>query len=134
MSNTTVEEMLVKLDGHIKHDELSLSHVALSLIRIETAVADHAKISADTLDKMNVRTHARIDSLVTSITKLADSHAALKDDLHEAVISLTKNNEDVKSDLHKRISGAKDWWLTGALAIAIPVIGWLVMMLYERAR
>ena len=137
MSEATLGEISAKLDGHIKVDEVQFLAVTTGIVRIETAIVDHAKASsatldklADTVDKVNVRTHARMDGIVASIVKLADSQAEIKDSLHTAVVAMTKADADVDNRLNNRISATKDWIMGGFVVASLPVIGWLVVELW----
>ena len=130
MSEATLGEISANLDGHIKVDEVQFLAVTKGIDRIETAIVDHAKASADTLDKMNTRTHARIDGIVASIVKLADGQAEIKDSLYTAVVAMTKGDADVRADANKRISSTKEWIMGGFIVASLPVIAWLAVELW----
>lgn len=149
MSVTSLDAMWAKLEGnadlqkaHEMLDNTRFDTVCQTMTRIESAIVDHAKTSADTLDKMNVRTHdtldkmnvrthARMDQIVMSISKLTDNVGALKDDVNELKTSMVSGDSAVKEDLHKRISSNKDWIIGCAIAVALPLMGWMALQLYE---
>ena len=137
MSEATLGEISANLDGHIKVDEVQFLAVTKGIDRIETAIVDHAKSSsttmdklADMIDKVNVRTHARMDGIVASIAKLADGQAEIKDNMHTAIVAMTKADADVDSRLNKRISSTKDWIMGGFVIGSLPVIGWMAVELW----
>ena len=138
MNETTLAAISAKLDGqtelqkaHEKLDDTRFDTVCQTMTRIECAIVDHAKSSADTLDKMNVRTHARIDLIVASISKLTDYVGAVKDDVHDLKTSMISGDSAVKEDLNKRISSTKDWIIGFAIAAALPLMGWMALQIYE---
>ena len=137
MSEATISEVLAELRGHIKVDEVQFLAVTTGNARIETAIVDHAKSSsttmdklADMIDKVNVRTHARMDGIVASIAKLADGQAEIKDNMHTAIVAMTKADADVDSRLNKRISSTKEWIMGGFIVASLPVIAWLAVELW----
>ena len=138
MTELSLGAIAAKLEGnadlqkaHEVLDNTRFDTVCQTMTRIECAIVDHAKTSADTLDKMNVRTHARIDQIVTSITKLTDYVGTVKDDVHELKTSMVSGDSAVKEDLHKRISSNKDWMIGCAIAVTLPFMGWMALQIYE---
>lgn len=137
MSEVTLGEVLAELRGHVSVDQaefaaIKASHAATTsgMARIETAIVDHAKASAETLDRMNTRTHARMDGIVASIVKLADNQGEIKDALHAAIVAMTKGDADADNAMNKKISATKEWILGGAVMLSLPVIGWLAVELW----
>ena len=117
--------------AHEVLDNTRFDTVCQTMTRIECAIVDHAKTSADTLDKMNQRTHTRIDGLVTSISKLIDHVGGVKDDVHELKTSMISGDFAVKEDLNKRISSTKDWIIGCVIAAGLPLMGWMALEIYE---
>ena len=138
MSVTSLDAISAKLEGnadlqkaHEVLDNARFDTVCQTMTRIESAIVEHAKTSADTLDKMNVRTHARIDQIVASISKLTDYVGSVKDDVHELKTSMISGDFAVKEDLNRRISSTKDWIIGCVIAAALPLMGWMALQIYE---
>ena len=138
MTEATLYSISVKLDGnaalqtaHEKLDDTRFETVCQTMTRVEAAIVDHAKASADTLDKMNVRTHARMDQVVASISKLTDYVGTVKDDVHELKTSMIRGDSAVKEDLNNRISSTRDWIMGGAIAMGLPLMAWMALQIYE---
>lgn len=141
MTEVSLGAIAAKLEGnadlqkaHEVLDNTRFDTVCQTMTRIECAIVDHAKASADTMDKMNQRTHVRIDGLVTSITKLTDYVGAVKDDVQELKTSMISGDSAVKEDLHKRMSSNKDWMIGFAIAVTLPLMGWMALQIYEGLR
>lgn len=130
MSESTLDGIAAQLGGHINLDDVRFSAVSASLARVEAAIADHARTSADTLDKMNMRTHTRMDGIVASIVKLSEASASIKDELHTSIADVAKVNADAKEALNDKISAIKNWAMGGVIAIGIPIVGWALLEVY----
>lgn len=98
----TLGELREAQKAHAILDDVRFASTNESNLRIELAIADHARNSAELSERTNVRTHERIDKLVESIDKFS-------------------------SDLHSRINGL----LLSIILVTMPVIGWLVIQVYN---
>ena len=105
----SIREVQKALDSHETLDDTRFDTVCKTMDRVEAAIIDHAKSSAALSERTSVRTHERMDGIVASIAKVADSVDAVSD------------------ALHKRINGI----LWSALLAAVSAAAWMASQIFE---
>lgn len=114
----TIREVHGAVVAHEKLDDTRFDTVCRTMNRVETAIADHAKASAELSERTSHRMHERMDGLVASITKLDDKLESVQGALNTRINS-------VESGSNGRINGI----VWGGLILFATAAGWLAIQI-----